>query len=77
MLNIEDKEPYENKYAFVNKFLVRHNGDYLDVYELTFKDGKLVEGESVDHFNKIKRIKLANFIKGDELKRLSTVSRYS
>ena len=44
-----DSDETDCTYAFVNDLLVRHkkDADYLEVYQLSFKQGKLEEGAPV------------------------------
>ena len=61
VLNVNDHT--KCTYEFVNDFLLRrgYEADYLQVYQLSFKEGKLEEGPSVGHFNKVKKLKLEEF----------------
>ena len=75
---INDEEETECKYAVVDKFLVRRKeaSDYLEVFELSFDQGKLVDGPSTGQFNIKRKIKIEEFLQGPILK-MQAVSRTS
>jgi len=65
---LNDEDETDPSYTFVDKFLVRRKekSDYLEVFELSFNQGKLVDGPSAGHFNKKRRIKIEQFSQGSE-----------
>jgi hypothetical protein len=57
---LNDEDETRCQYKVVDKFLVRrkYGSDYLEVFELSFNQGKLVDGPSAGQFNKKRRIKI-------------------
>ena len=66
-------------YALVNNFLVRHNEgtDLLEVYPLSFKQGKLEDGTPTKEFNKVLRIKFDDSMKKSKFECMQAVPRGS
>ena len=74
-----DEDKIDCEYAFVNNFLVRHkkDADMLEVYQLSFKQGELEVGVTVDQFAKVKKIKIGEFLKKSKEVSMQAVSRHS
>ena len=76
---INDADDTRCDYEFVNNFLVRHKDgtELLEVYQLSFKQGKLEEGSSIGEFNKVKTIKIDEFTKESSFVSMQPASRQS
>ena len=57
---LNDEDETSCAYAVVDKFLVRRKekSDYLEVFELSFNQGKLVDGLSTGQLDKVRKIKI-------------------
>ena len=57
---MNDTDDTHCTYELVNEFLVRRRNDsvYLEVFRLSFKNGRLEEGAPVGDFNRVKKIKI-------------------
>ena len=78
-LEVNRESESEYSYEFVDKFLVRYkNGsNHLEVYELSSKQGKLIDGVLVGQHNKVKMINIEQFIGNAKKLRMQAVSKTS
>ena len=74
-----DEDDTSCTYELINDFLVRRkeNSIHLDVFQLGFKNGKLEEDAPVGEFNRMKKIKIEQFLEGSKEFSMQAVSKCS